>query len=195
MQVITIIMSGKLIIFAAPSGSGKTTIIKRLLALGYPLNFSISATTRSPRTGEIDGKDYHFLSEADFRKHIEERNFVEWEEVYSGCFYGTLKSEIEKHLNQGEHVVFDVDVVGALNIKKEYRERALAIFVMPPSLEVLKERLLIRASESEETLQMRLAKAAHEMSFAPQFDVIVCNDDYDKARAEILKLVTDFIEE
>lgn len=193
MQVITIIMSGKLIIFAAPSGSGKTTIIKRLLALGYPLNFSISATTRSPRSGEIDGKDYHFLSEADFRKHIEERNFVEWEEVYSGCFYGTLKSEIEKHLNQGEHVVFDVDVVGALNIKKEYRERALAIFVMPPSLEVLKERLLIRASESEETLQMRLAKAAHEMSFAPQFDLILVNNQIDDTVKEVREIIDHFL--
>ena len=186
-------MSGKLIIFAAPSGSGKTTIIKRLLALGYPLNFSISATTRSPRSGEIDGKDYHFLAETDFRKHVEEGNFVEWEEVYSGCFYGTLKSEIEKHLNQGEHVVFDVDVVGALNIKKEYRDRALAIFVMPPSLEVLKERLLIRASESEETLQMRLAKAAHEMSFAPQFDLILVNHQIDETVKEVREIIDHFL--
>ena len=133
------------------------------------------------------------MAETDFRKHVEKGDFVEWEEVYSGCFYGTLKSEIEKHLNQGEHVVFDVDVVGALNIKKEYRDRALAIFVMPPSLEVLKERLLIRASESEETLQMRLAKAAHEMSFAPQFDLILVNHQIDETVKEVREIIDHFL--
>ena len=152
-------MKGKLIIFSAPSGSGKTTIVKHLLRKIPGLNFSVSATSREPRAGESDGKDYYFLSEAAFRNKIRNNEFLEWEEVYPGIFYGTMKSEVERIRNEGKHVVFDVDVVGGLNIKKYYGDEALAVFIRPPSVEELRKRLQTRSTEPEEKINMRVTKA------------------------------------
>ncbi|MDD2247198.1 MAG: guanylate kinase [Proteiniphilum sp.] len=185
----------KLIIFSAPSGSGKSTLVRFLLSQGLNIQFSISATSREPRGDEKDGVEYYFLSPDEFRRRINNNEFLEYEEVYDNKFYGTLKSEVDRILEEGKNVVFDVDCVGGLNIKNIYNNQALSVFIMPPSVEVLRERLEKRGTDEPEVIENRLAKAEYEMSFAPQFDVIVCNDDYDKARAEILKLVTDFIEE
>ncbi len=183
----------KLIIFSAPSGAGKSTLVRYLLSQRLNLRFSISATSRAPRGEEKDGKEYYFLTPDEFRKRIARNDFLEYEEVYTDKFYGTLKSEVDRILAQGNNVVFDVDCVGGVNIKKIYGEQALSIFVMPPSVEVLRERLEKRGTDSPEVIENRLAKAEYEMSFAPQFDVTVCNDDYDRAKTEILNLVTDFI--
>lgn len=185
----------KLIIFSAPSGSGKSTLVRFLLSQGLNIQFSISATSREPRGDEKDGVEYYFLSPDEFRRRINNNEFLEYEEVYDNKFYGTLKSEVDRILEEGKNVVLDVDCVGGLNIKNIYNNQALSVFIMPPSVEVLRERLEKRGTDEPEVIENRLAKAEYEMSFAPQFDVIVCNDDYDKARAEILKLVTDFIEE
>lgn len=185
----------KLIIFSAPSGAGKSTLVRYLLSQGLNLRFSISATSRAPRGEEKDGKEYYFLTPDEFRKRIARNDFLEYEEVYTDKFYGTLKSEVDRILAEGSNVVFDVDCVGGLNIKKIYGERALSIFIMPPSVEVLRERLEKRGTDSPEVIENRLAKAEYEMSFAPQFDVTVCNDDYDRAKTEILNWVTDFINE
>ncbi|ULB33297.1 MULTISPECIES: guanylate kinase [Proteiniphilum] len=185
----------KLIIFSAPSGSGKSTLVRFLLSQGLNIQFSISATSREPRGDEKDGVEYYFLSPDEFRRRINNNEFLEYEEVYDNKFYGTLKSEVDRILEEGKNVVFDVDCVGGLNIKNIYNNQALSVFIMPPSVEVLRERLEKRGTDEPEVIENRLAKAEYEMSFAPQFDVIVSNDDYDKARAEILKLVTDFIEE
>src|SRR6188508_1926173 len=164
-------MSGKAIIFSAPSGSGKTTIVKHLLKTNPDLGFSISASTRDKRgRTEQHGKDYYFLSPMDFKKKIDNDEFIEWEEVYEGNFYGTLKSEIERIWREGRNVIFDVDVKGGINLKKYFGDRALAIFVKVPSLEVLKERLKDRGTESEESLSRRLFKAQFEMSFQGKFD-------------------------
>lgn len=184
----------KLIIFSAPSGSGKSTLIRYLLERGLNLQFSISATSRKPRGEEKDGVEYYFLSPDEFRRRIANNEFLEFEEVYEDKYYGTLKSEVDRILAEGKNVVFDVDCVGGLNIKRHYNGQALAIFIMPPSVQALRERLEKRGTDSPEVIENRLAKAEYEMSFAPRFDVIVCNDDYDKAKAEILKLVTDFIQ-
>lgn len=186
-------MKGKLIIFSAPSGAGKTTIVKHLLKQGLNLEFSISATSRQPRHTETHAKDYYFLSRDDFQKKIENDEFLEWEEVYKGTCYGTLKSEVERIRDLGKNVIFDVDVVGGLNIKKYYGEKALAIFVEPPSVEELKNRLTTRSTETEEKIQMRIEKAEHELSFAPQFDVVIVNDNLDKAFNEAKKIVSHFI--
>jgi guanylate kinase len=184
---------GKLIIFSAPSGSGKSTIVRHLLNVVEGLQFSVSATTRAPRWGEEDGRDYYFLTPEAFRKHIEAGDFVEYEEVYPGRYYGTLKAEVERILGRGGHVVFDIDVQGGLNIRKIYGDQALAVFVMPPDIAELERRLIRRGSESDGSLEERLKKAAWEISFAGQFDVVVINEQLDKAVAEAVQLVKSFI--
>ena len=186
--------TGKLIIFSAPSGAGKTTLVKHLLAAGLGLEFSVSATSRQKRAGETDGKDYYFLTAAAFREKIKEDAFLEWEEVYQDHFYGTLKSEVQRIWSKGKHVIFDVDVVGGLNIKQQYGEKALSVFVMPPTPEHLEDRLRKRSTESEENLKKRLDKARHELSFAGRFDKILINDDLDKAKQEAELLVKEFIQ-
>jgi len=186
-------MAGKAIIFCAPSGSGKTTIVKHLLQTNPELGFSISASTRDKRgRTEENGKDYYFLTPAEFRKKIENDEFIEWEEVYEGNFYGTLKSEIERIWNAGKNVIFDVDVKGGLNLKKYFGDKSLAIFVKVPSLEILKERLHDRNTESEESLSRRLFKAQFEMGFQDKFDVVLVNEDLKKSLAEAQQLYDDF---
>tara|TARA_A100001011_G_C14244173_1_gene814724 strand:- start:1012 stop:1584 length:573 start_codon:yes stop_codon:yes gene_type:complete len=184
----------KLIVVSAPSGSGKSTIVHDLLNQNLPLAFSISATSRPPRGKEQDGVDYHFLSLENFKKKIKEKAFVEYEEVYPNKFYGTLRSELENKRFAGQHIIFDVDVIGGLNIKSEYPDQTLAIFIQVPSLEVLEERLRIRGTESEALVEERLAKAQVEMASAPQFDVVIVNDDLEIAQKEMHKLVKWFIE-
>ena len=186
-------MKGKLIIFSAPSGAGKTTIVKHLLQKGFDLEFSISATSREPRHTETHGKDYYFLSGEEFLSKVENEEFLEWEEVYKGTSYGTLKSEVERIRKQGKNVVFDVDVVGGLNIKKYYGDEALAVFVQPPSVEELRNRLVGRSTDSEEKIAMRVAKAEHELSFAPQFDVVIINDKLEDAFEEAEKIISEFL--
>ena len=185
---------GKLIILSAPSGCGKSTIIGEIIKNpSLNLAFSISATTRLPREGEKHGVNYYFLSEEDFKQAIANEELVEYEEVYPGRFYGTLKSEIDGKLAKGQNMLFDVDVVGGLNIKKYYGDNALAVFVQPPSVEVLRERLVGRATDSEEMIEKRLAKAEWEMEFAPKFDVRIVNDNLDEAVAETIRVVTEFL--
>ncbi|MBU0486879.1 MAG: guanylate kinase [Bacteroidetes bacterium] len=184
---------GKAIIFSAPSGAGKTTIIHRLLESGLGLSFSISACSREKRAHETDGVDYYFLSPDEFRKRIDHGDFLEWEEVYPGKYYGTLISELERIWESGKHVVFDVDVKGGLNIRQKLGDRALAIFVGPPSVKVLEERLRARGTESEDSLKARIGKAEYEMTFQSRFDKVIVNDDLDKAVNEALQLVIDFL--
>lgn len=184
---------GKLIIFSAPSGAGKTTIVKHLLQKFPQLSFSISATTRELRGSETHENDYYFISKEDFLHKIAHQEFVEFEEVYSGTFYGTLRSEIERIWNEGKHVIFDIDVEGGLRLKRKYEEDALAIFVQPPSLEVLKERLTGRGTDSQEKLQERFVKAEKELEYADKFDVVLKNYDLDTACAEAEKLIGDFL--
>ncbi|MFD2148455.1 guanylate kinase [Mucilaginibacter antarcticus] len=184
---------GKLIIFSAPSGAGKTTIVRHLLTKFPELEFSISATTRDARGDEQDGKAYYFISKEEFLHQIAKKQFVEFEEVYSGTFYGTLRSEIERIWNEGKTVIFDIDVEGGLHLKRKYEEQALAIFVRPPSLDVLKERLVGRGTDSEEKLKERFAKAEKELNYAPKFDIILKNYDLETACAEAEALVTKFI--
>lgn len=183
----------KLIIVSAPSGAGKTTIVRHLLSLPLPLAFSVSATSRAPRAGEVDGRDYYFLTPEEFRNKVDAGEFLEWEEVYPGTCYGTLKNEVDRIWKEGRSVVFDVDVVGGLNIKRIFGGRALAIFVQPPSVDVLHRRLRGRSTESEEKIATRIAKAEYEMSFSPQFDVILVNDKLDIAFAEAEAIVTGFL--
>lgn len=184
----------KLVIFSAPSGSGKTTIVKRLLEeKKYNFSFSISAASRQPRHNEEHGRDYYFISPDEFRTKISEDAFLEWEEVYKDNYYGTLKSEVERLLNNGRNVIFDVDVVGGLNIKKYYGDKALAIFVQPPSVEELGRRLNARGTDDEATIQKRIDKAEHELTFADQFDVIVVNDVLERAVEEVRHLLEDFL--
>lgn len=186
-------MAGKAIIFSAPSGSGKTTIVKHLLKKNPDLGFSISASTRDKRgRTESNGKDYYFLSPEEFKRKIDADEFIEWEEVYEGNFYGTLKSEIERIWQSGKDVIFDVDVKGGLNLKKYFGDRALSVFVKVPSLEVLQERLNDRGTESAESLSRRLFKAKFEMSFQDQFDVVLVNEHLDKSLAEAQALYDDF---
>ncbi len=188
-------MGGKIIIVSAPSGAGKTTTVKHLLQQNLGLEFSVSATSRQPRPGEINGKDYHFIPESEFRQKIENREFLEWEEVYEGILYGSLKSEVNRILNLGKSVIFDVDVVGGLNIKKFYGNDALAIFITPPSVEELEKRLKKRSTETEEKINTRIAKAKKEMEFAGQFDVIIVNDVLSTALADAEKAVARFLSE
>lgn len=187
-------MNGKLIIFSAPSGAGKTTIVKRLLAkYGDKIAFSISASTRQPREGEIDGKDYYFISKDDFLHKIAKQEFIEFEEVYSGTFYGTLRKEVDRIWQEGKSVIFDIDVVGGLRLKSKFADKALAIFVNPPSLEVLKERLRGRGTDGEEKLKERFAKAETELTYAGKFDVVLNNFDLESACQEAEELVLDFL--
>jgi guanylate kinase len=186
-------MQGKLIIFSAPSGAGKTTIVRHLLEQNLNLEFSISATSRGMRHTETDGKDYYFLSPEEFRKKINNNEFLEWEEVYAGTYYGTLKSEVERIRNNGKNVVFDVDVVGGCNIKKYYGNEALAVFVQPPSVEELRNRLVSRSTDSLEVIEKRIAKAEYELTFASQFDLIIINEHLEIAFAEAEKCIREFL--
>ncbi|PCJ88802.1 MAG: guanylate kinase [Flavobacteriales bacterium] len=186
-------MQGKAIIISAPSGSGKTTIVHHLLKQDFGLAFSVSATSRPKRQNETEGKDYYFISEEEFRTKIENNEFVEWEEVYNGQFYGTLKSEIERVWATGNHVVFDVDVVGGLNLKKQFGEQVMAVFVMVPSIEELKTRLQIRATEPPEKLASRLSKAEQEMQRAKEFDKVIVNDDLPHALRDAEVFVKEFL--
>ena len=185
--------TGKAIIFSAPSGAGKTTIVKSLLANKLPLSFSISACSRQKRENEINGKDYHFLSIKNFKQKINEQAFIEWEEVYENNYYGTLKSEIERIWEDKKHVVFDVDVVGGLNLKKHFGNNALAIFIQPPSMDVLFKRLRNRATESEASLNKRIDKANHEMTYSSSFDLIIINDQLKETIIVAEKKVKDFL--
>lgn len=186
--------SGKLIIFSAPSGSGKTTIVKHLLAHNSDLGFSISACTRDKRgRNEENGKDYYFLTPEEFKQKIDNNEFVEWEQVYVGAFYGTLKSEIERIWSLGKHVLFDVDVKGGLSLKKHYGEKALAIFVKVPSLEMLEQRLRSRGTDSEESISRRLFKVKFEMSFENQFDITLVNEDLEKTLVKAQLMVDEFL--
>lgn len=185
---------GKIIIFSAPSGTGKSTIIKRLMPdEELALSFSVSATSRAPRAGEENGRDYYFITPEEFRRHVEAGDFVEWEEVYNGTCYGTLRSEIERIIGEGRNVVLDIDVMGGLNIKRMFGPRALALFIEPPSVEALGERLRGRATDSEEVIEKRLAKAEYELSFAPQYDVTIVNDDLDAAVTAVRDTILNFI--
>lgn len=185
---------GKVIILSAPSGSGKSTIIKQLMLQDdLRLGFSVSATTRTPRPGEVDKIHYYFLAEDDFRHHIDKGDFIEWEEVYGGSLYGTLKSEVERVTGGGMNLIMDIDVEGSLNVKKQFGHRALSIFIMPPGVKELERRLHGRGTDTPQVIAQRLAKAEHEMTYAPRFDVVVVNDDLDQAVAETEKLIRDFI--
>ncbi|MFT6850570.1 MAG: guanylate kinase [Sphingobacteriales bacterium] len=186
-------MSEKLIIFSSPSGAGKTTIVKHLLGIFPELTFSISATTRSIRKGETEGKDYHFFNTNRFKDLVQENAFVEWEEVYPGLMYGTLKSEVTRIWEEKKIAIFDVDVVGALNIKKQYGEKALTVFIQPPSIEALEVRLKSRGTDDEHSLQTRLEKADLELSFAPKFDCVIVNDDLNIAKTEAEGKIGEFI--
>jgi guanylate kinase len=182
-----------IIIFSAPSGSGKTTIINRLLEMFPQLEFSVSATNREPRTNETHGVNYYFLSQEEFNDKINNNDFLEWEEVYGNTMYGTLKSEIDRICQSGKVALFDIDVKGALNVKKKYKN-AFLIFVLPPSIEDLKDRLEKRSSETPESVEKRLGKAREEIMHAPKFDYILLNDDIDEALLEAHGIITDFIE-
>ena len=185
---------GKLIIFSAPSGSGKTTIVKHLLQkFPHLLEFSISATSRPQRGKEENGKDYYFLTKEEFQNKILNNEFLEWEEVYAGTFYGTLKSEVERIWTKNKHVIFDIDVEGGLNLKKKFDSQALAIFVMPPSIKILEERLNLRQTDSQDSIDRRLKKAERELETAHLFDVFILNEELDKALLEAEGIVTKFL--
>lgn len=186
---------GRLLIFSAPSGSGKSTIINWLM-LEHPelrMCFSISCTSRAPRGREQNGVEYFFLTPDEFRKKIANNEFVEYEEVYTDRFYGTLKSQVEKQLEAGETVVFDVDVHGAMNIKKAYGTQAMSLFIQPPSLEELRRRLEGRKTDTQEVIEQRLARAEYELSYAPKFDTVVINDDLETAKQDALKKIEEFL--
>ena len=185
--------SGKLIIFSAPSGSGKSTIVNALLKKRDDMEFSISATSRAPRGEEQNGKEYYFLTPDEFREKIENDELLEWEEVYKDTYYGTLKSEVERITSKGKNVIFDVDVVGGSNIKKMYGDRALAIFIQPPSIEELEKRLVLRGTDPAEKIRERVAKASQELTYADKFDVVIVNDDLEKAIKETEKVIDDFL--
>jgi len=185
--------SGKLIIFSAPSGSGKSTIVNYLLKQISGIEFSISATSRAPRGSEENGVEYYFLSPDEFRAGIAKNEFIEYEEVYKDCYYGTLRTEVDRISAKGNHIVFDVDVVGGINIKKQFDDRALLIFIAPPGIEALKQRLIYRGTDSAEMIDLRIAKAEYEMSFASQFDCTIINDDLEKAKAEALTVLQNFL--
>lgn len=185
----------KLIIFSAPSGSGKSTIINYLMAQGLNLHFSISATSRPPRGTERHGVEYFFLTPDDFKKHIAADDFLEYEEVYTDRFYGTLKSQVDRQLEAGQNVVFDVDVKGGLSIKRRYGNRALSVFIQPPSIEELRKRLHHRSTDTPEVIEQRIARAEFELSFAPRFDCVIVNDNLEEAKAEALAKIKAFLAE
>jgi guanylate kinase len=184
---------GKLIIFSAPSGSGKSTIVNHLLEQGVPMEFSISACSRAPRGEEKHGEHYYFLSPEEFRSKVDADEFLEWEEVYKGRYYGTLRSEVERIWAKGKHVIFDIDVVGGVNLKKHFGDQALSVFIKVPSIEILKERLTLRNTEDETNLKMRLDKAEEEMGFAKDFDLVILNDDLKRAQQEAFDKISAFI--
>lgn len=186
-------MSGKLIIFSAPSGAGKSTIVHHILGCGFNMEFSVSATSRAPRGKEVHGVDYYFLSVEEFRSRIHKNEFLEYEEVYPGSFYGTLKSEVDRITNESKNVVFDIDVLGGINIKKQYEDQALALFIAPPSIEVLHQRLINRGTDTPEMIAKRIGKAEYELSFAPQFDKVIVNDDLEQAKKEAERIITEFL--
>ena len=187
------IMENKVMVFSAPSGAGKTTIVTHLLKTFNKLEFSVSATSRAPRGQEVDGKDYYFLSVKEFKKRIKNGEFVEYEEVYTDKFYGTLKSQVDKQLASGENIIFDVDVNGAMNIKKLYGKRALSIFIQPPSIEELRDRLEKRATDAPEVIAQRVERAKYELEQAEHFDEVVINDNLEVAKVEARALVEDFL--
>lgn len=189
------LVSNKLLIVSAPSGAGKSTLVNHLLSTGLPLSFSVSATSRLPRGSEKNGREYFFISADEFRKRIAADEFVEWEEVYTDHFYGTLKSEIKRIHNEGRAVLFDVDVRGGVNLKKIFGTDALSIYIMPPSVDELARRLHSRGTETPEKIRMRVEKAASELKVANSFDRVIINDDLEKACKEIEKVVTDFLKE
>ena len=184
---------GRLLIFAAPSGAGKSTLVQYIMSQGLNTHFSISSTTRPPRGTEQHGKEYYFLTVDEFNQHIRQDDFVEYEEVYTGRFYGTLKSEVESRLKAGQNVVFDVDVNGGMNIKRQYGSQALSIFIMPPSIDELRNRLIHRATDAPEVIEQRISRAEYEISQAHNFDHIVVNDDLEQAKQEVLNIVTQFL--
>lgn len=184
---------GKLIIFSAPSGAGKSTIVQALLQKGFNLEFSISATSRAPRGNEKDGVEYYFLSPEEFKAKIKEDAFLEWEEVYKDTFYGTLKSEVDRICSKGNNIVFDVDVVGGINIKKMYGNKALSLFIQPPSVEELRNRLQNRGTDSDEKIAMRIAKAEKELACAKEFDKVIINDDLEQALQSTEEALHQFI--
>jgi guanylate kinase len=186
-------MKGKLVIVSAPSGAGKTTIVNHLLSLGLGLEFSVSATSRPPRGNEIHGKEYYFMQVADFKKRIRNNEFVEWQEVYKECFYGTLRMEIERIWSRNKHVLFDVDVKGGINLKKIFQNQSVSIFLMPPSISELQRRLLARATDDPEKIQVRIDKALEEMKLAGSFDYIILNDQLEDAKNEASSIVTSFL--
>ena len=185
--------AGKLIVFSAPSGSGKTTLVHHLLTDNLPLGYSISATSRLPRKGEVNGEDYYFITEQEFQQKIEEKAFEEFEEVYTGTYYGTYKSEIERLWSENKHVLFDIDVLGGLNIKHLFPDQTLALFVNPPSLNALEKRLRLRGTENEERIAQRMEKSTEEMTRAKDFDVILLNDNLALAKQEASRLVREFL--
>lgn len=187
-------MAGKLIIFSAPSGAGKSTIVHYLLSKISGLEFSVSATSRSPRGNEREGVDYYYLSPNEFRQRIDNNEFIECEEVYADLFYGTLRSEIDRITAKGNNIIFDVDVKGGLNIKKQYGNRALSVFIAPPGVDELEKRLIARGTDSPEMIAERVGKAAYEMTFSPEFDVVVVNSQLEIAQTEAEKIVRDFLE-
>lgn len=187
-------MSNKVIIFSAPSGSGKSTIVSHILKLHPEMEFSVSATSRAPRGQERDGIEYHFFTADEFRKMIAEDKFVEYEEVYAGSFYGTLKSEVQRIWDKGHVIIFDVDVKGGVNLKKYFGDKALSVFIQAPSVEELRKRLVARGTDSAEAIAKRVAKASEEMTYADKFDYILVNDDLQKAYAEAEKVVDDFLQ-
>lgn len=186
-------MSGKLIIFSAPSGAGKSTLVQHLLKCGFEMEFSVSATSRAPRGAEQNGVDYYYLTPDEFRARIANNEFLEYEEVYPDCFYGTLRTEVERISAKGKNIVFDVDVVGGLNIKKQYNERALAVFISPPGIETLRKRLVGRGTDTQEMIDKRVGKAEYEMTFAPKFDVVIVNDDLNQAKIEAEQVISNFL--
>lgn len=187
-------MSNKVIIFSAPSGSGKSTIVSHILKLHPEMEFSVSATSRAPRGQERNDIEYHFFTADEFRKMIAEDKFVEYEEVYAGSFYGTLKSEVQRIWDKGHVIIFDVDVKGGVNLKKYFGDKALSVFIQAPSVEELRKRLIARGTDSAEAIAKRVAKASEEMTYADKFDYILVNDDLQKAYAEAEKVVDDFLQ-
>ena len=185
----------KVLIISAPSGAGKSTLVSHLLKAGLPLMFSVSATSRKPRGNEVDGREYYFITASEFRRKVRQGEFVEWQEVYRDHYYGTLHKEIERIYGEGKIPLFDVDVMGGINLKNIFGEDALSVFVMPPSVEELRKRLIRRGTDSPEKIEMRVEKAASEILLADRFDLVIINDDLETACDEIMRIVTEFIEQ